>query len=216
MNIPNKLPLVNQLELKYAGPAISETLVDSINDLLSLTYNYEHKLVWVKDDESFYFLNSGDGTNINNWLKFQSNLKLDQWNVSKTYKTGYLVYYNGILYQAKQDISAGLKPSEHTDIWQIVTGQQNYGMQIFDNVDTVNITIDDRIPITNNLPEFTVYVGKLFKVGGNYEMNNDGTVKLEDFEIIQPDIERISNTQYTIKFYENGNLKKLSGYVIFE
>nr|DAY09464.1 MAG TPA: hypothetical protein [Caudoviricetes sp.] len=216
MNIPNKLPLVNQLELKYAGPAISETLVDSINDLLSLTYNYEHKLVWVKDDESFYFLNSGDGTNINNWLKFQSNLKLDQWNVSKTYKTGYLVYYNGILYQAKQDISAGLKPSEHTDIWQIITGQQNYGMQIFDNVDTVNITIDDRIPITNNLPEFTVYVGKLFKVGGNYEMNNDGTVKLEDFEIIQPDIERISNTQYTIKFYENGNLKKLSGYVIFE
>lgn len=216
MNIPNKLPLVNQLELKYAGPAISETLVDSINDLLSLTYNYEHKLVWVKDDESFYFLNSGDGTNINNWLKFQSNLKLDQWNVSKTYKTGYLVYYNGILYQAKQDISAGLKPSEHTDIWQIVTGQQNYGMQIFDNVDTVNITIDDRIPITNNLPEFTIYVGKLFKVGGNYEMNNDGTVKLEDFEIIQPDIERISNTQYTIKFYENGNLKKLSGYIIFE
>lgn len=216
MNIPNKLPLVNQLELKYAGPAISETLVDSTNDLLSLTYNYEHKLVWVKDDESFYFLNSGDGTNINNWLKFQSNLKLDQWNVSKTYKTGYLVYYNGILYQAKQDISAGLKPSEHTDIWQIVTGQQNYGMQIFDNVDTVNITIDDRIPITNNLPEFTVYIGKLFKVGGNYEMNNDGTVKLEDFEIIQPDIERISNTQYTIKFYENGNLKKLSGYVIFE
>lgn len=216
MNIPNKLPLVNQLERKYAGPAISETLVDSINDLLSLTYNYEHKLVWVKDDESFYFLNSGDGTNINNWLKFQSNLKLDQWNVSKTYKTGYLVYYNGILYQAKQDISAGLKPSEHTDIWQIITGQQNYGMQIFDNVDTVNITINDRIPITNNLPEFTVYVGKLFKVGGNYEMNNDGTVKLEDFEIIQPDIERISNTQYTIKFYENGNLKKLSGYVIFE
>ena len=216
MNIPNKLPLVNQLERKYSGPAVSETLVDTTNDLLSLTYNYEHKLVWVKDDESFYFLNSGDGTNINNWLKFQSSLKLDQWNVSKTYKTGYLVYFNGILYQAKQNISAGMKPNEHTDIWQIITGQQNYGMQIFDNVDTVNITIDDRIPITNNLPEFTVYIGKLFKIGGNYEMNGDGTVKLGDFEIIQPDIERISNTQYTIKFYENGNLKKLSGYVIFE
>ena len=216
MNIPNKLPLVNQLERKYSGPAISETLVNTVNDLLTLTYNYEHKLVWVKDDESFYYLNSGDGSNINHWLKFKTDIKLEQWNVSKAYRSGHLVYYNGILYQAKVDVSAGMKPNEHTDVWEIITGQENYGMVIFENQNTVNITIDDRIPITNNLPEFTIYVGNLSKVGGNYELNSDGTVKLTNMELIDGDIERVSNTEYIVRFYENGELKKLSGYITFE
>lgn len=216
MNIPNKLPLVNQLERKYSGPAISETLVETRNDLLTLTYNYEHKLVWVKEDESFYYLNSGDGSDLNHWLKFQTNIKLEQWNVSKVYRSGFLIYYNGILYQAKQDISAGMKPNEHTDVWEIITGQENYGMIIFENQHTVNVTIDDRIPITNNLPEFSIYVGTLTKSGGNYILNPDGTVKLDDMELIDADIERVSNTEYIVRFYENNTLKKLSGYITFE
>ena len=109
-----------------------------------------------------------------------------------------------------------MKPNEHTDVWEIITGQENYGMIIFENQHTVNITIDDRIPITNNLPEFSIYVGTLTKSGGNYILNPDGTVKLDDMELIDADIERVSNTEYIVRFYENNVLKKLSGYITFE
>lgn len=210
-NLPNQIPLVNQFSPKFAAPVIIESQVDTTNDLLSLTYNYEHKLVWVKSEESYYYLSYGDGSNINQWKQFKTDINLEKWLPNKSYNKGYLVYYNGIIYQAKSNVPINNNPSKNESYWSIITGKTNYGYVIFNNQSVVNVNISDMIPITNNLPQFTVYIGTLTN-----ETNPDGTIKLLNAEIIEPEIERVTNEEWIIKFFKNGNPISLSGYLIYE
>lgn len=210
-NFPNQIPIVNQFVPQFEGTAIAETVVEELNDLLNLTFNYEHKLVWVKSEESYYYLSFGDGSNISNWKQHKTDVNLEQWNPDKTYKQSFLVYYNEVIYQAKTNVPKNINPSKNENYWQIITGKTNYGYQIFRNQSEVIVNISDVIPITNNLPYFTIYVGELTN-----ELNPDGTIKLNNMEIIEADIEKISNTEYIVRFFENNLPKELSGYLTYE
>ena len=71
-------PQFVQLELNFKGPLIKDMQVDNVNDLITLNinYNYEHKLVWVKNVENYYYLINGNGSLLSHWKKLSQKLTL--------------------------------------------------------------------------------------------------------------------------------------------
>ena len=70
-------PQVAQLELKFNAPLIKDSQTDSLETLLTLSYNYVHKVVWVKSEKKNYYLLTGDGSTINCWRPINQKATID-------------------------------------------------------------------------------------------------------------------------------------------
>lgn len=104
--ITNVQPQLSQLEIKYAGPLIKNSVVENLSDLLkfSTSLNYQHRRVWVKEYGCEYYLDNGNGTRLENWKRAIGRLVIHTWSAYENYQAGDVVNYFGKLYVAKVDI----------------------------------------------------------------------------------------------------------------
>lgn len=207
-------PQFVQLELNFKGPLIKDMQVDNINDLITLNinYNYEHKLVWVKNDENYYYLINGNGSLLSHWKKLSQKLTIEQYQ-NKEYLSGEIVYLNNKIYLAKQDVPININPLDNLLYWEIIVGE----------IQTTRLMINNQ----NSLIIYTSIVNPYFEIfEGSFEFNNgtpimdsDNLIKLNNAEKTEAQIIRrydlINNNgkAYEIKFFENNLPYNLTGII---
>lgn len=209
-----------QLELKFNGPLIKDSQVDTASDLLTLnsTYNYEHKIVWVKDEKRNYYLNSGDGSVASNWQRIANRAVIEKYVPSETYQTSEVVFVNGVLYVATQDVPVGYVPASYPDYWEMLSGESFSQRLLFQNASSVIF----HTVITN--PFINVYVGDIVYDGENIVIDDEtGLVKFENESIVDVPVNRRSDLPdnegkaYEILFHENEvETEQVSGYIIIK
>ena len=178
-------PQIAQLEIKYAGPLIKDSVVAKLADLVKLPVllNYQHRRVWVKEYGCEYYLDNGNGTRLENWKRAIGRLVVRTWSEYENYQEGDIVNYFGKLYVAKQNITVPSEekidedgnvvrneygipvliyspnqsdnPLVNENKWQVVTGEIETYSWHFGNVNQIQI----RTEIRN--PRFEVCLGEL-------------------------------------------------------
>lgn len=176
---------VSQLEIKYAGPLVKNSIVKELNDLtkLPVSLNYQHRRVWVKEYGCEYYLDNGDGTRLENWKRAIGRLVVHIWSELENYQEGDVVSYFGKLYFAKQNITIpttekldvdgniiynenGLPelvynpnplntPLNNEDLWQVITGEIETYSWHFPNTNQIQIYTEIRNP------RFEICLGEL-------------------------------------------------------
>ena len=194
-----------QLDLKFKGPLVSDMQVNTVNDLITLNinYNYLHKLVWVKNTESYYYLIDGNGSLLSHWKKFSQKVTLDIYQSNKEYVLGDIVYLNNKLFQAKGDIPVNTNPSDNLNLWQVIVGDVQSIRLMVNNQSSIIIYTN----ITN--PFFSIVEGTFEFNQGTPVMDSDGLIKVIDGEQTEAQIKRrhdLPNNNgkaYEISFWEN-------------
>lgn len=135
-------PQISQLEIKYAGPLVKDSVVEKLEDLLnqnkfSIGLNYQHRRVWVKEYGCEYYLDNGDGTRLENWKRAIGRLVVRTWSAIENYQEGDVVNYFGKLYVAKQNITVPTEPALDADGNQIV---DNNGVDVLNKIPNPNDT----------------------------------------------------------------------------
>lgn len=198
-------PQLVQLELKFKGPIASEMQVSTVNDLITLNinYNYNHKLVWVKSAECYYYLIDGNGSLLSHWKKFSQKLTIEQYQTNKEYIQGDIVYLNNKLFLALSNIGANLNPVDNNNLWQIIVGDIQTVRLMFNNQSSLIIYTS----IVN--PFFQIIEGTFEFNGSIPVMDSDGLIKVIGGEYIEAQILRRNDLPnnngkaYEIKFWEN-------------
>lgn len=179
-------PQLSQLDIKFAGPLIKDSVVDKLIDLtkLPVILNYQHKRVWVKEYGCEYYLDNGNGTRLENWKRAIGRLVVRTWSQLENYQEGDVVNYYGKLYVAKQNITVpsieeidedgnivynenGLpnlilqpnpndNPLVNENLWQVVTGEIETYSWHFPETNQVQIYTEIRNP------RFEVCLGEIF------------------------------------------------------
>ena len=173
-------PQVSQLEIKYAGPLVKDSIVEKLEDLVnpekfSMSLNYQHRRVWIKEYGCEYYLDNGDGTRLENWKRAIGRLVIRTWSEYENYQEGDVVNYFGKLYVAKQNITVpstekldedgnvvrnpinGIPilvynpnpndtPLNNENLWQVVTGEIETYSWHFGNVNQIQIYTEIRNP----------------------------------------------------------------------
>lgn len=207
-------PQFVQLELNFKGPLINDMQVDNVDDLIALNinYNYEHKLVWVKNVENYYYLINGNGSLLSHWKKLSQKLTIEQYQ-NKEYLSGEIVYLNNKIYLAKQDIPLNINPLDNLNYWEIIVGE----------IQTTRLMINNQ----NSLIIYTSIVNPFFEIiEGTFEFNNgspvmdsDNLIKIINGEKIEAqiirryDIPNNNGKAYQINFYENNLPYQLTGII---
>lgn len=212
--MPTIQPQLVQLDIKFKGPLTKESQVDTVNDLLTLSYNYDHKLVWVKSEANYFYLKTGfNGSQLNHWDKISTNLVLGQYNPNKTYNLNDFIYFDNKIYRAKTQVPKNKKPSNNLDLWEVITGDVKTVRLLFENVSSFVFYTN----IVN--PNFQVMLGNIKYNNGIPEIDTDGMIKILDPEIVEPlilrrsDISDNNGKAYEIKFFMNNDEKLVSGVV---
>ena len=161
-----KQPLQTQYRLVFPGPIVDDMVVETISDLtlLNINFNYNHKVVWVKNEETYFFLKVGNGSNINHWHRYSQNLTIEQYNSANEYSAGDVVYLNTKIFIALVDILPGENPIDNGSKWQTISGDIKTVRLMVNNVSSLVFYVDIKNPI------FTVYEGTLEIVGGTPAM----------------------------------------------
>lgn len=141
-------PQIAQLECLFKGPLVKDSLVETIDDLLLLNtqFNYSHKIVWVKSEQANYFLNSGDGSSVSNWIKSVSRVVIQRYDSANVYKQYDTVYLSGKIYSASQDVPQGYDPLSHADYWTVISGETATYRYLFQNTASVIVYTEIRNP----------------------------------------------------------------------
>ena len=139
-------PQIAQLECLFSGPLVKGSMVELVSDLITLTRNYSHKLVWVKEDKTNYYLDNGDGNSLLNWKKVSGSIVLKLYNSAEAYKIGDCVFNSQKLYSAIQDVPIGYNPSDYESYWLCISGETETYRYIFENVSSVIIYTEIRNP----------------------------------------------------------------------
>jgi hypothetical protein len=125
--ISRPLIQIAQLECQFKGPLLVDDQVELLEDLangqVNLKYVYEHKRVWVKEFKCFYYLEEGDGTNINNWKRVKARLMLEPYDETAFYQQGDACHFFGKIYIASIDVKPGFDPIRYPNVWDVVTGE---------------------------------------------------------------------------------------------
>ena len=186
--------LVSQFKIEFAGPIAADMQVEREIDLLSLSYNYEHKLVWVKETKAMYFLRSGyTGHNIDDWKMYGKNF-LSEWTASNEYDIYECVYDQHGIYIALQNVPAGTLLTKY-EYWLKVSTNVVTIYREFENVSYIEIPT---LQLGIEHPLFQVYI-------------NNKSVGCE--------IERVQsgdNEVWRVSFYEEGVLTPKTGYVVIK
>lgn len=210
-------PQVSQIECLFTGPLVKGSMVQSLNDLITLdiTYHYEHKIVWVKDTKTNYYLDNGTGTEISDWRPISTRLVLERYQPDSAYGKGEMVYLSNKLYVALENISIDTYPTA-SESWLLLNGDSSYtSRHLFQNTSSVLIYTDIRNP------RFEIILGtfKLDNQGNQIFNSVTGLAELENKHIVDAPImqrEDLSSDEngipYEIAFYENSELTiQLSG-----
>lgn len=207
-------PQLAQLELMFCGPLLKDAQVSTFNDLLTLPnkYHYEHKLIWVKSDKSFYYLANGDGTASQNWQKQVGRVVIVKYSAAESYQQDDTVYLSGKIYKAKQNVPIGTTPLDNEAYWLCIAGETETYRYIFDNKSSVLVYTEIRNP------SFQVIVGTFLLDGnGIPTIGPDGLVILQNQEIVdatvikRDDLSPDNGIPYEIQFESEGALTALTG-----
>lgn len=208
-------PQYVQLDLKFKGPLVSDMQVNNVNDLITLNinYNYSHKLVWVKNAESYYYLIDGNGSLLSHWKKFSQKVTLEGYQSNKEYVFGDIVYYNNKLYIAKENVDINKNPTDNLNLWQIIVGDIQTSRIMINNQSTMIIYTS----ITN--PFFDIIEGTFEFESGTPVLDSDGLIKINNGEQTQAQIKRRNDLPnnngkaYEISFWENNLPYSLTGII---
>lgn len=207
---------IAQLEILFKGPLIKNSIVNSINDLilLDIKFNYEHKMIWVKNEQSNYFLNSGDGSVISHWKKQTNKLVIDQYLSNKTWFKDDMVYISGKIYKALQNVPLNYNPFDYTLYWLLITGEQITSRLIFNNSSNVLIYTEIKNPFFQ-----IIKCNFVLDTDNNYILDENGLIKIENSQIIDAFIKRRndlpnnSGSAYEIIFESNSLPINLTGII---
>ena len=193
--IPTK-PQLSQLTVKFNKAPANSSVVQTVNDLVTIPHKYSGMLVWVLDAKKLYFLiDNRDGSSITDWEILGNTFTFTGWDSQRVYYQYTCIYYNQSLYMAIQDVPEGIPPTD-VNYWEQIAGD-NYHFEVpFTNL--TQVTFD--ISIVN--PIITVY-----------KKNQD-----DFYEHILCDIIQINNSpnRWTVKFFEGNLPLSLSGIIIIK
>lgn len=202
-----------QLEIKFKGPLVKDSVVELYADLLKLPnkYHYEHKMIWVKEHKSYYYLDNGDGTAEGNWQKQVSRVVIQQYVDNQTYQKDDTVFLSGKIYKAKQNIPVGYSPLNYPGYWITIAGDTETVRYIFKNAASVIIYTEIRNP------QFEAILGEFEYENDQLKIGEDGLAIIHNQEIVSPHVRRREDLTpndglaYEISFFENGEPAILSG-----
>lgn len=180
----NNQPLHNQFTIEFNGPIHKDSQVNELSELLNMTHNYKHKLVWVTKKFCFYYLKEDcDGTQIEHWLKYGSNATVLQ-HQNVIYEPNIAVHKEGNIYISLQEVPENIDVT-NTDYWERINGNIKVKI-LFDDMSEwiINTTILN--------PSIEVYV-------------ND--------ELVEACIIKNQNNTYSVKFISNDEFISQTGYV---
>lgn len=181
---------VSQLNLKFSGPLVKDWQVRTKTDLLSLTNNYEYRLVWVDEVCTFFYLAPNTtGDDLSHWIEYGSSATIQEHNQNQTYNLHECVYTpNGNLYISINPVPADIDIND-TIYWLQLSGSSVTMYVPFEDQSEVFIN-----SLINN-PIFQVFI--------------DDT--LCDAEIKKVNQE---NNLWKISFYEDEELIFKTGYIV--
>lgn len=207
-----------QFKMIFRGPLIEDSIVDNPTDLLNLDlrYNYDHKLVWVKSVESYYYLIDGDGSQSSHWKKFAPDSTIGLYDTNKTYNQYDIVLLNYILYVANDSVDENESPTNTPLKWTAISAEIKTVRYVFEEVDSLVFYTDIKNPM------FTCFMGDISKdIDDNYILDtSDGMILCDNAEEINPEIIRRRDIPdnalgcaYEISFIEDGDPVELSGII---
>lgn len=187
LQFPKKQLQLAQLEVIFRGPLLKDSIVNNLNNLktLNLSYNYEHKMVWVKSEQANYYLFDGDGSEISHWKKQVGRVVIEQYLANQTWAEGDTVYLGGKIYKAKQNVPINFNPIDYGNYWLLIAGDSITSRYIFNDLSSVIIYTEIKNPI------FEIIIGTFeLNPESNYVIDSDGLIKINNPEIVDAYIER--------------------------
>ena len=206
-------PQIAQFEIQFAGPLTTDQQVESVNDLLLLKsdYNYIHKLVWVKQAKTFYYIVAGNGTDIANWQKFTVKAGITRYDTESSYEQGESVYLSGKIYTALQNVPIQRSPLSYESYWLLISGEANTKRFLFQNASSVIVYTEIRNPIFQiMLGDFEYDSEGLISIDSNTGLAIINNVKyVEAFVKLREDLLENNGIPYEISFFENDAPKEM-------
>lgn len=203
-----------QLEIIFRGPLVKNSQVLSLDDLIALDirYNYKHKIVWVEEIESNYFLVDGDGSQLSHWKKHATRLILDAYNPLVPYQTGDTIYLAGKIYKAKEELVPGISPLNNLDKWEVIVGEIVTQRYIFKDQSTLIFYTEIRNPM------FTIVTGTIetnedddYIIGDDGMINIINPVYVDGYIIRRSDLPNNMGKAYELSFEEDSEPVLLTG-----
>lgn len=211
------IPQRHQLELKMEYPLWDDQQVKNESDLQNIKYLYFGKLVWVLDEQCWFFYKktdvsttpTGDSIKTLIWERQNNRTKIESYSTGKNYIKGETIWCKQKLYVAKTDITQYPSPPNNPIIpfndieqkhWQLIIGNTETIKYEFDETDSFIIKSEIQNPIINC-----------------YIKNTE----TQEFELSDCSIKIIDDT-ITISFWkfnkelEIDELVKKSGYIIIK
>lgn len=133
------LPQIAQLEIKYRGPLVKDSVVEKLEDLTkidTISFNYQHRRIWVKEYAGEYYLDHGNGSELHHWKRAISRMVVNLWEQGENYQKGDIVCVGGKLFYAKLNIhNSQLNPFEDELSWEVCTGDVETYRYTFNNLE---------------------------------------------------------------------------------
>lgn len=185
-------PQVAQLVLKFKGPLVKDSIVEQFSDLLTLdvAYVFEHKMIWVKNDKSYYYLISGDGSASHNWERYSSKVTIRSWSNLDDYVEDDIVHIGTKIYKALADINSGSAPPTTNPDWLCIAGDADVSRLMFELASTIQFKTE----IVN--PIISIYLCDIIKVGGVPALDVNGMISYENEELISTNIKLRTDIPY--------------------
>lgn len=209
-------PQVAQLECLFKAPLVKDSSVALFTDLLKLNpnHNYTHKIVWVREHKTNYYLSDGDGTVGTNWKRIITKAVISRYQSDESYQEGETTYLSGKIYTATQPVPKYYSPLDYPGYWLVISGETVTYRIIFQNVHSVIVYTEIRNPA------FQIILGdfELDVEGNNIIDPVTGLAVINNQEIVdvsirkRDDLVADNGIPYEINFYENSVLsEQLSG-----
>lgn len=209
-----------QLELKFAGPLVYDSIVESVNDLIALdtNYAYKHKMVWVREKQAYYYIEGNlDGSQINHWKEFSTKLTIEEYSSTKNYLLGDIVYFQNKLYRSTQPV-IGINPISDKTKWYSLSGEIITQRFTFEN--------ESEFKFRTNIPNpiFKVILGDIEREpnSGRVILNEEGFAKINNQQVVEADIVQDESVPYNngytylLSLYEEEKPIAKSGVIIIK
>jgi len=201
-------PQVAQIEVLFAGPLVKDSQVELFSDLLSLTNNYLHRIVWVKELKKNYYLDNGNGSTELNWKTDKPKAFISLYDNNSTYLQNETVFIMDKMYSAIQNVPVDKSPLNFPEYWLSISGNFPTFRYIFNNTASV------RVYTTIKNPIFEIMLGSFVMNNGSFVFDETtGLIKMSNISIVDAEVifrDDLSLTDdgiaYDINFYENEEL----------
>lgn len=208
-------PQVAQLDVQFAGPLEKNSVVENLNDLITLRNNYPQRRVWVLSEQIEYYLVSGTGSNLQDWKPVAAKTTIEDYDSNKTYQIGDVVSsrFEGKLYKAIATVPRDKRPGRNPRLWQPITGD----IQTYVDTITSENSLPFEVQVNQANPMFRAFMTETLEDGRAVEFEIDYHVeKKTNQDMSDPDIDGtddltdilddslFSDTVYVFRFYADG------------